>query len=157
MNETDFKVYYDHLIQTYAEDNVIHGDWDENEAFDLAKFQMKALLPNGLNSSDHYLFSLFHEKLNMNIGQLWVQIQEIKTTKKAFIFDIEIFDVFRGKGFGTEAIKVLEEWLIASGVKSLGLHVYASNPVARELYLKSGFTDMSYNMVKTLNITPKGD
>lgn len=152
MTESDFKEYFEHLIQSYAEQNIENSDWDKEEALGLAKLQINALLPKGLNTDDHHLFSIFNEKLQMNVGFLWVQIQETKTSKKGFIFDIEIFEVFRGKGIGKETLTVLENWLKTLGVKSLSLHVFAKNTVARNLYLKLGFKDMSFNMVKTLKL-----
>lgn len=151
MSENEYKEYYDHLIKSYADQNIDNGDWDHEEALGLAKIQINALLPKGLNSDSHNLYCIFNDKLNMNVGFLWVQIQESKISKKAFIMDIEIFDVFQGKGMGEESLKVLEDLLKSLGVNSLSLHVFAKNTVARNLYLKFGFKDMSFNMVKTIN------
>lgn len=151
MNETDFKDYYQHLVENFAIENVRNGDWGNDEAKELAKIQMKSLLPNELETTEHYIFSLFHIKLNMNVGNLWIQIQQLKTTKKAVLFDMEIFDVFQGKGFDKESLSALEDYLKSNNVTSLTLHVYATNPRDRNLYLQTGFKDMSFNMVKTLN------
>lgn len=150
MTKDEFREYLDHLIKKYAVQNIENGDWDEDEALNLSKLQLTALLPNGLETEDHFLFSLFNNKLNMNIGYLWLNIQETKQKKKGFIYDIELFDMFRGKGLGKESLEVLEDYLRSINVKSVGLHVFAKNTLARNLYLKYGFKDVSYNMSKEL-------
>ncbi len=150
MSNDEFEEFYDHFIESYADQNVDNGDWDREEALGLAKLQINALLPKGVDTESHYLFSIFNDKLNMNVGFIWVQIQETKSSKKAFLMDLEIFDVFQGKGLGEESLNSLEDYLKSSGVKSLSLHVFAKNETARNLYLKFGFKDMSFNMVKSL-------
>ena len=151
MTESEFNEYFKKLVVDYAKENVENGHWEEDEALELSRQQTNALLPQGLNTENHYLFSLFSDKLNMNVGYLWVQIQETKSIKKAFIFDIELIEMFRGKGLGKETLQVLEDWLKTQNVKTLALHVFDKNTVARKLYFKFGFKDMSHNMIKELN------
>ena len=57
---------------------------------------------------------------------------------------------FRGKGYGKQAMLLIEEQASELGLKSLGLHVFAVNTVARNLYESVGYEASSLNMTKKL-------
>ena len=70
--------------------------------------------------------------------------------KSGFIFDIRIDEKFRGKGYGKQAMSLIEEKARELGLKSIGLHVFAVNNVARNLYESVGYEVSSLNMTKKL-------
>jgi len=155
LSELDFKEYHDQLIRRFTEDSVLNGDWTEDEAKNVAKMQLQSILPEGVKTPGHFFFAIFHQKLNMAVGNVWIQIQDKKSVKKGTLFDLMIVDMFKGKGFDKQTLQVVEEWLKSEQVKDLGLHVYTTNSSGRKLYVDFGFTDFSYNMVKLLSSEKK--
>ena len=69
---------------------------------------------------------------------------------KAFIFDFVIDEEFRGKGFGKQALRAMDEKLKSMKVESVGLHVFGDNITAQELYKKVGFQITGIHMKKDL-------
>jgi ribosomal protein S18 acetylase RimI-like enzyme len=60
--------------------------------------------------------------------------------KIAFIDELYIKDVFRGKGIGKASVTFMKEQATKLGLKLLYLEVEHHNSNAQELYLKSGFS-----------------
>jgi RimJ/RimL family protein N-acetyltransferase len=61
-----------------------------------------------------------------------------------------VAEKFRGKGYGKKARLLIEEKARELGLESLGLHVFAENKVARNLYESVGYEVSSLNMTKKL-------
>ncbi|HET7142394.1 MAG TPA: GNAT family N-acetyltransferase, partial [Anaerolineales bacterium] len=57
---------------------------------------------------------------------------------------------FRGKGYGKSLMLLLEEKAREMGLKSLELHVFGSNHIARNLYEAIGYEITNVLMRKTL-------
>ena len=150
MTKEEYEEFYILLINNYAFENVQAGYWEEEEALEKSKKSTDSLLSKGLETENHYLFSLYSEIDKTIIGSLWLFI-EIKSKKKtAFIYYIIISEHFRGKGYAKDTLKATEQWLKERQVQNLGLHVFASNKVARNLYTNFGFKVTSLNMEKEL-------
>lgn len=148
MTEPEFNKLMDFQVEDYARENVEAGFWDESEALEKSRAEINKLLPNGLDTKDHFLFSLMDNSTNENIGVIWTNIQKKKDFKLAFIYYIEIFANFRGKGLSKKSLTSLEDWCKLNDINKIGLHVFAKNTVARNLYTKFGFKDTNYNMTK---------
>jgi len=58
MTQPEFDLYLTHLIPDYAADNVHAGHWDESEALEKSRQQIESLLPQGLQTRDHYNYTL---------------------------------------------------------------------------------------------------
>jgi ribosomal protein S18 acetylase RimI-like enzyme len=59
-------------------------------------------------------------------------------------------EALRGKGYGKQTMLAIEEKARELGLRSIGLHVFAHNAVAKGLYEKIGYEVKSLNMVKEL-------
>jgi len=79
---------------------------------------------------------------------IWYNIQS--ETKKAFIYHILINEEFRNKGYATFVLQELEETMKSSGITSMGLNVFGTNPNAHKLYEKLGYQTASTAMGKRL-------
>ena len=97
-----------------------------------AQSEVAELLPEGLQTKNHYLFAIRDEK-NMQVGYLWY---DLLSPGKAFVDDLLIFAPYRRKGYALQALKLLEEQLT---VPHITLHVFEGNRAARALYEKAGF------------------
>ena len=67
-----------------------------------------------------------------------------------FIYDVEIDEAHRGKGYGRAAMELAEEQARALGIGRIELNVFGGNEVARKLYLSLGYVETSVQMGKDL-------
>ena len=148
MTQAEFDTYFVKLIRDYASDNVRAGYWDEAEALERSRKQTEALLPDGLQTKNHYLYTLYDG--DHAVGMIWLRAELDRPVKSGFIFDVEIKEEFRGKGYGKQIMLLVEEKARELGIMKMGLHVFAYNTVARNLYESIGYETSSLNMLKSL-------
>lgn len=80
---------------------------------------------------------------------MWIKVEKEK--KSAFLYEIYLFEQFRGMGFGTKVMTTMEEWILQQGITYFKLHVFGSNTGARKLYEELGFEIAGINMIKMIN------
>jgi ribosomal protein S18 acetylase RimI-like enzyme len=148
MTQTEYEAFLARLIPEYAADNVRAGYWDPSEALEKSRKQTEELLPQGLQTRDHYLYTLYEG--DEAVGSIWLRAEMDRPGKSGFIFDVRIDEKFRGKGYGRQIMLLIEEKARGLGLRSLGLHVFASNRAARNLYESMGYEVSSLNMIKNL-------
>jgi ribosomal protein S18 acetylase RimI-like enzyme len=146
IQQEEFERFLEREIRSYAEDHVRNGNWPAEDALERSRKEFEHYLPNGIHSQDQYLYSIIDEN-NNKIGVLWVQVKD----QKSFIFDFVIDEVFRGKGYGKQALIAVDEKLKSMDIESMSLHVFGDNIAAQELYKKAGFQITGIHMKKTLN------
>lgn len=132
----------------YAQAHVDAGNWDADGSLEKARAQFHELLPEGLATEGHHLWSLRDADGN-HVGVLWVGPRP-NVPRALFIWDIEIEPESRGHGFGEAALATLHDWAREQGYERVGLHVFGSNDVARRLYLRSGYVETNVQMEKRL-------
>lgn len=148
MTQPEFEVYVERLVTEYAADNVRAGYWSESEALERSRKQTESLLPQGLQTKDHYLYTMFDGETA--VGMIWLRAELDRPVKGGFLFDVEIRQEFRGRGYGREIMSLIEEKARALEIRKLGLHVFGYNDVARKLYESVGYEVSSLNMIKEL-------
>ncbi len=150
MTEDEFRVFQDRDITSYASENVKAGYWTEQEALEKARQQYAKLLPNGVQTEGHHLFTIVETAAETKIGVLWLQVRKEGARSSGFIYSIELDENQRGKGYGRQAMLALEQKARDLGLKAIGLHVFAHNTTAHHLYEKMGYQTKSMNMIKEL-------
>ena len=70
--------------------------------------------------------------------------------KSPWIYDIELLESSRGKGYGRATMLAAELTVKEKGYSKLGLHVFGHNKVARGLYESLGFQTTNVIMSKEL-------
>ena len=150
MTESEFRTYREILIRGYAEDKVRSGNWSAEDSLKRSEQETDQLLPKGLATPDHYLFSIRDDALAKNVGILWFAVVHWGGKNLAFIYDIEVDTTQRSKGYGTQALLALEEKVKTLGLDTIGLHVFGFNHAARALYEKMGYEITNINMAKKL-------
>jgi RimJ/RimL family protein N-acetyltransferase len=148
MTQSVYEEYLKHLIPDYAADNVRAGYWDETEALEKSRKQIESLLPQGLETKDHYIFTLVDG--DQVVGMIWLKAELSRAVRSGFIFDVMVDEKFRGKGYGKEVMRLIEEKARELELKSIGLHVFAYNDVAKHIYESVGYQISSLNMIKKL-------
>lgn len=147
MSQEDFEKYQSIEIPRYAKENEKPRGMSKEEALEFSKKSFSNLLPNGINTPGHFFFKLEDET---RIGTLWLFIREEKNRKSLFVYNIEIEENRRGKGFGKLAMQKVCEFAKEKNCQSVELHVFGHNLVARNLYTSLGFEPTSIVMKKTL-------
>jgi len=148
MTQTEFDAFLEQIIPNYASENVRAGYWSKDESLERSRKQTESLLPQGLQTKDHYLYTLYDD--DIAVGIIWLRAELDRPMKSGYIFDVEIKEDFRGKGYGKQAMLLIEEKARELGIKRLGLHVFAYNGVAKNLYERIGYKVSSMNMLKDL-------
>lgn len=143
----EYQKYISFAIKEYAKEKMQAGTWQKNNALANSEQTYNRLLPNGLETSGNYLYSIFDDS-NI-IGYIWVGIDS-ENESNAFIFDFEIYEQYQNNGFGSEAIILAEKEAKNMGLRTIGLHVFGSNQRAIHVYQKSGYGITDIKMQKEL-------
>lgn len=61
------------------------------------------------------------------------------TGKSHMIYEFEVLEEERGKGYGKETLLLILKDLTNSGITDIILHIYGENSVAKNLYFENGF------------------
>lgn len=154
MTETQFQSYLDTAVEDYAQGHLKSGDCAPEDALRLAQEDYQKLLPDGLQSKDHFLFSIHDDALDKDeiIGMVWLGVIGKRVVKSAFIYDISIREDLRHKGYGRKVMERVEELVQEMGIDTIRLHVFGHNHAARTLYEKMGYQITGIGMTKTLGI-----
>ena len=147
--EQEFTDYLDFLIEEISKDYVQTKGVKIEEARSQTELEIKGLLPEGLSTPDVFIGFVIDK--DQKIGYIWF-IHEYNK-QYTFLADLEIFPEYRNKGFGTQALNLLEEKVTDLGFKAIVLHVFKHNSLAKRLYEKLEYTviqeiDTGFNMVK---------
>jgi RimJ/RimL family protein N-acetyltransferase len=150
MTQSEYEAYLDVAVPEYARDNVESGYWSEERALELARESYDTLLPDGVRTADHHLFNIVAAEAGEKVGILWFGVQARGGARRAFVFDVRIYEPYRRRGYATQAFQALEARAREMGLARIMLHVFAHNEGARALYERLGFEVASYNMSRTL-------
>ncbi|MFC8509120.1 GNAT family N-acetyltransferase [Streptomyces sp. NPDC057411] len=85
------------------------------------------------------------------VGYLWTGGIELEPGERTgFVFEVEVAEEQRGKGYGRGLMLLAERVTLAAGERLLGLHVFAGNTPAIRLYESLGYRTTHFNSAKTL-------
>ena len=149
MTEAAFERWRDHAVRSYAADKVRVGAWPEDGALERSDGEFASLLPDGMATSGHDLRSIVTDD-GAEVGVVWFGPIPELGDDVAFIWDIEIDEGERGRGYGRAALDALEPLARSLGYRSIGLHVFGDNEVARNLYRSAGYVETDVSMRKVI-------
>lgn len=151
LREDELPDYLERGRASYARDMVAHAGIPEAAAQAKAERDWQSLLPDGLASAGQFLFALEDTSTGERVGDLWFAERDSDFgDKAAFIYSIEIFAEFRGRGLGRQAMTLLEEEVRSRGLERIALNVFGGNDVARGLYRSVGYAETAVFMSKAL-------
>lgn len=148
MKQSEYDAIMEEEIEHYANEKVKAGTWTEEEALAKSEESFQSLLPEGLSTMHHVFLSIVNGE--ERVGYFWYNFDPEHTQKQAFIYNFLIFESRQGKGYGKEALQVLEEYVREQGAKKLSLHVFGHNKRAINLYQQLQFEITNINMSKSL-------
>jgi ribosomal protein S18 acetylase RimI-like enzyme len=141
MTEAECAAWLDVLTSSYAEGHTKTGNWSAEEALETAKAEIGALLPDGLRTRDHHLYTVRDVADGESVGMLWINVRPKAGRPEAYIYDIQMDEDRRGRGYGRATMNACVARARELGADSVGLHVFGSNAVARKLYTSLGFVE----------------
>ncbi|MFI8827211.1 GNAT family N-acetyltransferase [Streptomyces sp. NPDC053431] len=85
------------------------------------------------------------------VGYLWTGALDLEPgVRSGFVFEVEVHEDQRGRGYGRGLMLVAERVALAAGERRLGLHVFAGNTPAIRLYESLGYRTTFLNSSKRL-------
>jgi ribosomal protein S18 acetylase RimI-like enzyme len=143
LTEGEYGPWRQHGIEGYAESWTTRGA-SEAEARAKAERDTERLLPQGRDTENMLLSVLEHE--GTRVGTLWLGFHD----DRAYVYDVEADEAFRGRGHGRSLMLLAEVQAIAAGKRLIGLNVFAGNTPAERLYESLGYVSVGYSMYKDL-------
>ena len=150
MDEHDFQAYLKDATASYAKEKIRAGQWHPSEAFQRAEKSFETLLPDGLASENHYIYSIVDAGSDSKVGMIWFTVNDQSGIQSAFIYDFIIFEEYQHRGYGKQTLLALESSVARMGIDRIALHVLGHNRAARALYEKMGYEVTNIRMAKQL-------
>jgi ribosomal protein S18 acetylase RimI-like enzyme len=150
MSESEYQAYSQNAAEEYAREKTAAGNWHPDEALERAKKEFHGLLPKGIKTENHFLFSIVEDIHKETVGMIWFMLELNRPIPVAFIYDFIINESFRHHGYGEQALQAAEKKAQELGAKRMELHVFAHNHAAIALYEKDGFHVTNLNMAKQI-------
>ena len=146
MMEAEFAEWQDVLARAYADEQVQSGNWEPDEALDRAREDSATRLPQGRDTPG----MLFLTGLGPDgepVGRIWLSVEHPKGTADcAFLYDIEVDEPHRGRGYGRALLTAAEEAARSRGASSLELNVFGGNATSIGLYESAGYIVVQQQM-----------
>ncbi|MEV6284371.1 GNAT family N-acetyltransferase [Kribbella sp. NPDC051770] len=118
---------------------------DGAAAIAFARTEVDKLLPDGLGTDKHLLWSAFAADGTL-VGSLWISV----LTPVPYIYGVEVEEQQRGRGYGRSIMIAAEQECRLRGYSQLDLNVFGNNAPAINLYESLGFETVSQMMRKQL-------
>jgi ribosomal protein S18 acetylase RimI-like enzyme len=146
MTETEYQEFRTTSVAGYAQAKVEAGAWTQEESLAKSDAIFDELLPDGIASPDNYLFMVRDVNGEQSVAVLWFALQGEPARREVYIYQIEVAEKFRGRGYGRATMQACADKARMLGATSVRLHVFGRNKVARSLYTSLGFTETDVMM-----------
>ncbi len=150
MNQAQYESFMELSMRDQMEGHVREGRWRAEEAQANMDRLVAQFLPQGLATPNHSFFAITEEGSGTTVGGLWYLLAEEGDTRQFFVVDIQVFDQYRRRGYGTQAFLAMEENAREMGVSTIALHVFTDNHPARAMYCKLGYSGTETEMAKAI-------
>jgi ribosomal protein S18 acetylase RimI-like enzyme len=141
MEDEEFFAWLPRLQHEYAEELVRDYGMSADKARAQAVVEIDGHRPAG-----HSVFVI--EVEGESVGHLWLSERRGDYEPTLSVYDVDIDEPYRGRGYGKAAMVFAEEEARRRGLTRIALHVGARNGVARNLYRSLGFEENAVAMSK---------
>lgn len=138
VDDKEFDLFLERAIKNYADDKVMAGDWPKEGSVERSSNEFSKLLPQGRNTKDNYIYKIADRPGDLIAGTLWIAANPEGRLPGIFLYDIFVYEINRGRGFGRGAMEALEKVVKDLGYNRISLHVFGHNKVAIALYESCG-------------------
>lgn len=145
MSHKEFNEFYEWSILDYSRSLINAGLCNEENGFDFAKKEIDLILPQGRDTEKSFIYVITNREKE-DVGCIWYCTN---FKDEGFICDFLILERFRRKGYGRQALLLLEDEVKSKKINRLRLNVFKFNKPALELYKSLGykiFHEWSKNM-----------
>jgi ribosomal protein S18 acetylase RimI-like enzyme len=150
LRDDEFDAWVEHGKAEYARDMIVNAGAPPDQAREKAESDWQTLLPQRVETFDQFIYAVEDES-GERVGSVWFARRETQFEGwVAFVYAIEIDEQSRGRGFGREAMLLLEDEARARGLDRVSLNVFGGNEVARNLYRSLGYAESAVWMAKQL-------
>ncbi|GGK33289.1 hypothetical protein GCM10010124_27530 [Pilimelia terevasa] len=148
MTPAAFDAYAARASLAYGDELAAAGVLPPAEAREKAGTDFSSLLPQGLDTPGHDLWTAYAD--DEVVGLLWIWQTPESTGPYLHVCDIEVVPGRRGQGYGRALMEAAERVARERGAASIGLQVFGNNAVARALYDSLGYAVVRAQMKKQL-------
>ncbi len=148
LTEQEIINYKSDLIQEYSFELINAGYSKEDAAKQLGDdFDRLIKLPGKM--------LIAQDEFSNNIGRMWFCVRELMGETMGFVLEVQVFESYRGKGYGRKLMRFIESEVKNMGVDKLGLNVFKDNESAVSLYKSEGYIikdsyDVNLFMIKNI-------
>jgi ribosomal protein S18 acetylase RimI-like enzyme len=148
MSATELPLWLERTHATYEQERIAAGE-SPAAARANADRSREQTFPDGRLKPGHAVFHVIARGAG-SIGYLWIGPDTSDDAGAWWVWDIEVSDAHRGRGYGRAAMLLGEHHARAQGATTLGLNVFGFNTTARGLYESLGYQATAIQMKKTL-------
>jgi ribosomal protein S18 acetylase RimI-like enzyme len=150
MTWDDFDAWAPRSVRDLAAGRVAAGLQETADADAFAEGLLLDLLPDGLATPLHHLWSVRCGSSDETVGHLWMRVRPLEREVEAYVLDVGIEPVVRGRGLGRATMLAAERAARDLAATVVRLTVLASNTPARRLYDSLGYTVAGLTATKRL-------
>jgi len=150
MTKGEYDSWYRFAVKYTAADLAKAGNADEEHALESISKQFNEALPKGLDTPEQYVRSIVDASTGQKVGVIWYGTARGRPPDLLFLSELWVKEEFRGKGYGTTSLALLEEKARQLGKARIGLHVFGHNLRAQKLYQSAGYVATNISMAKNL-------
>jgi len=149
MRDDEFAAWLPVMRGRYAAEMVEQAAVPEEQAAVKATNEVEQLFPGGVPSGQQLVYVI--EADGESAGVLWLcQRDEAFGGPCLFVYDVEVDERHRGRGYGRAAMEFAEDEARRLGVDRIALNVFGRNEVACGLYRSLGYEENAVAMSKKL-------
>ena len=100
---------------------------------------------------DQSFCSIWDQAAGASVGSIWYGVRHQGGRTTVVLYVLVIFEQYRRKGYGAQALWLLEDRVRALGLDEIRLYVFGHNRLVRALYEKMGYTATSLTMTRKLD------
>jgi GNAT superfamily N-acetyltransferase len=152
MGDEEFAAWVPLLREEYARDLIRDYGMSADRARAKAVAEIELPLPGGHWPPGHSVFVI--EVDGEPVGHLWLVERRDAYEPSLIVYDIDVDEPYRGRGYGKAAMVFAEEEARRRGLTRIALTVGARNDVARNLYRRLGFDENELAMSKRIDAGP---
>lgn len=149
MDEGRYLAWTRETIEGFAAQQVESGVLPEREAREYAEAAFDTLLPQGMCTPGHHVWSAYDRETE--VGYLWLGIREQSDGAECYVYDVAVAPHLRGSGYGRAIMLAGEAKASALDAATIGLNVFGHNSAARRLYDSLGYAVSATSMTRRLD------
>lgn len=142
MTEKEFEAFCQMSIAHHVAELMEECAMTQDDAISQAKIEFAGMLPDGLNTKNHFLMTIVENSSKEVVGFIWTIHEYTDGLKQSFVCDFVILDSKRRKGYAVETLHLVEKNALDAGCQESVLFVADGNDAASALYEKCGYQNL---------------